>query len=64
MAWPRRSARLREQARSAAKGASANGRADAVELAAGAIEIDGAQVLTAVVPDVRPEGADGDRPTM
>ncbi len=47
--------RLREQARSAAKGASANGHADAVELAAGAIEIAGAQVLTAVVPESDPK---------
>ena len=47
--------RLREQARGAAKASAANGRADASELASGAIEIAGAKVLTALVPGADPK---------
>jgi alanyl-tRNA synthetase len=47
--------RLREQARGAARAASSNGHADAGELAAGAIEIAGAKVLTAEVPAADPK---------
>jgi alanyl-tRNA synthetase len=47
--------RLREQARGAARSASSNGHADAGELAAGAIDIAGAKVLTAEVPSADPK---------
>ncbi len=48
-------ARLREQAKSAGKAASANGHAEAGELASGAVVISGANVLTAIVPQSDPK---------
>ncbi len=47
--------RLRELAREAGKATSANGHADADELASGAVEIGGAKVLTAIVPQSDPK---------
>ncbi len=49
---PEAVAQLRERVREAGRAASSNGAVDAAALAAGAVEIAGAQVLTAVVPDV------------
>jgi alanyl-tRNA synthetase len=49
---PEAVAQLRDKAKEAARGGQANGSVDAEALAAGAVEVAGAQVLTAVVPDV------------